>query len=176
MLRVRVCCSIQLWNKRRLDFRLLITFKNSLYNSPLITSENMLPQAEFTRLRNAHDNAQIKEGIVGTEELVLAEIVDRETGLVDVHQFSELTDLFVYLPNKEKGVNHQASAEIHQILSSNSKTKAEFERQDASPEKVRIGKTLELVYSRINDRFKGFSAAFRFFDVNMNNKITFGEL
>ena len=39
---------------------------------------------------------------MGTEELVLQEITDPYNGLVDLNLFSDLVDLFMYLPNKEK--------------------------------------------------------------------------
>ena len=39
---------------------------------------------------------------MGTEELVLNELVDSETGMIDLNAFSDLVDLFMFLPNKEK--------------------------------------------------------------------------
>ena len=32
-----------------------------------------------------------------------------------------------------------------------------------------------MIWSKIEDRFRNFSAAFRYFDLNYNNKITFNE-
>jgi len=37
--------------------------------------------------------------ICGTEELLIKEIADAYTGMVDLNQFSDLVDLFMYLPN-----------------------------------------------------------------------------
>ena len=39
---------------------------------------------------------------MGTEELLFNEIVDSESGMVDLNAFSDLVDLFMFLPNKEK--------------------------------------------------------------------------
>ena len=47
--------------------------------------------------------------IVGTEDLILKEITEPETGMVDLNLFSDLIDLFMFLPNKEK-VNDQYSS------------------------------------------------------------------
>ena len=38
-----------------------------------------------------------------------------------------------------------------------------------------LRRNLEVLWSRVSDRFKTLSAAFRFFDVNFNNEITFNE-
>jgi len=43
--------------------------------------------------------------ICGTEELLIKEIADVYTGMVDLSQFSDLVDLFMYLPNQEKVFN-----------------------------------------------------------------------
>ena len=67
-----------------------------------MTLENKIPVEEFVRIRASHDNAQIRQNLMGTEELVLAEIIDQDSGLVDLNAFSDLVDLFMFLPNKEK--------------------------------------------------------------------------
>lgn len=36
-------------------------------------------------------------------------------------------------------------------------------------------RNLELIWLRIEDRFSNFSAAFRFFDLNFNNRVSFNE-
>ena len=43
---------------------------------------------------------------MGTEDVVLQEVVDPSGHLVDLNAFSDLVDLFMFLPNKEK-VNDQ---------------------------------------------------------------------
>lgn len=97
---------LRTWNQRELDFRLVVNFKNQLYGSPILSQENMIPVSEFQRIRANHDNAQIRQGLMGTEDLVLQEIIDPSSNLVDLNIFSDLVDLFMYLPNKEK-VNDQ---------------------------------------------------------------------
>ena len=51
---------IKLWNQKELDFRLMYSFKNQLYGSPLLNHENKIPVQEFCRIRSMHDNAQIR--------------------------------------------------------------------------------------------------------------------
>lgn len=42
-------------------------------------------------------------------------------------------------------------------------------------EDLHLRKMLEFCWSRIQERFKNFSPAFRFFDLNYNNRISFNE-
>ena len=58
--------------------------------------------SEFVRIRAKNENMQIREYIAGTEEKVFQEIVDQDTSMCDLNQFSDLVDLFTYLPNREK--------------------------------------------------------------------------
>ena len=46
---------------------------------------------------------------MGTEELVLGEVVDADSGMIDLNAFSDLVDLFMFLPNKEKVFDQQIS-------------------------------------------------------------------
>ena len=84
----------------------MFSFKNMLYGSTEMTMDNKLPISEFIRIRQSHDNPQIKMMILGTEMDLIKEITDPETGMVDLNQFSDMVDLFMYLPNTEK-VNDQ---------------------------------------------------------------------
>ena len=45
-----------------------------------------------------------------------------------------------------------------------------------SKEEVHLRRTLEFMWIRIQERFKTFSPAFRYFDLNFNNRISFTEL
>ena len=40
---------------------------------------------------------------------------------------------------------------------------------------AKLYRLLEFVWVRIQERFKNFSPAFRFFDLNFNNRVTFNE-
>ena len=85
-----------------------------------------MPLSEFRRIRSSHDSSSIKNNIGGTEDKVLQEIlVDSDSGMVDLNLFSDLVDLYVYMPSKDRDLkNQQSSPNIHYILSSNMKSKA----------------------------------------------------
>ena len=79
----------------------------------------MLPVTEFVKIRQNHDNEQIKGKIMRTEDLLLSEIVDPSHGLVDLNSLSDIIDAFIFLPNTEKVNDQQVSPQLFTILSSN---------------------------------------------------------
>ena len=90
-----------MWTRVELDFRVLVALKNKLFDSPYLDKNNCIPVQEFRRIRSEHDNGLIKAMIGGTEDAILKQICVSDTDLVDLNKFSDLTDLFVYMPQKE---------------------------------------------------------------------------
>lgn len=97
---------IKQWNIADMDYRVMYNFKNALYGSPQLNEVNMIPVQEFLRIRSESEAPVIKNHICGTEEALIKEITDLKSGLVDLNQFSDLVDLFMFMPNTEK-VNDQ---------------------------------------------------------------------
>jgi len=154
----------------------MINFKNQLFESKDLSPENKIPVSEFRRIRSESESGHIRQNVVDTEELLLKEIAKGENQLVDLNAFSDIVDLFVYMPNMDEKKEHpQRSPAIHYILSSNSKNQATAEKSMESVEEVHLRRTLEFMWIRIQERFKTFSPAFRFFDRNFNNRISFTE-
>ena len=110
-----------------------------------------------------------------TEDLLLSEIVDPSHGLVDLNSLSDIIDAFIFLPNTEKVNDQQVSPQLFTILSSNQKSKATAEKSNESPEEIHLRRSLEFIWIRIQERFKNFSPAFRFFDKNCEGKVTFDQ-
>ena len=54
----------------------MLSFKNQLYGSANLTYDNRVPVSEFIKIRSEHDNAQIRQMILGTEDVLLHEIAD----------------------------------------------------------------------------------------------------
>ena len=86
---------------------------------------------------------------MGTEDLVLQEIIDQSCGLVDLNAFSDLVDLFMFLPNKEKVFDQQISPQLHSVLSSNMKQKASAERSNETASDVHLRRTMEFIWIRV---------------------------
>lgn len=112
---------------------------------------------------------------MGTEEQTLQELVSSDTGMLDMSMFSDMVDLFMYLPNKEKVNDHYSSPLIHSALSNNMKTQATAQKSNESPAEIHLRSTMEFIWIKIQERFSTISPAFRFFDKTMNGCITFDQ-
>ena len=84
----------------------MINFKNQLFDSRSLNHENKIPISEFRRIRAENESGHIKQNIMDTEDMILTEICRGDNNLVDLNLFSDLVDLFVYMPNPDEK-NHQ---------------------------------------------------------------------
>lgn len=139
--------------------------KIALFRSPLLTAANRVPVDEFTRIAQDSEFAAIRSQIGGCQDLILQEVCDRE-GLVDLNAFSDLVDLFVYFPSKQKTTQRQ-SDDIYAALKSNAATPI-----DTDPS-LRNG--LDLIGERLKQKFHSFAEAFRFFDKTLKNQVYFTD-
>ena len=104
---------------------------------------------EFIRIRSEHDNDQIKQKIMRTEDLLISEIMDHSSGLIDLNVLSDIVDAFVFLPNTEKVNDQQISPQLFTILSSNQKNKATAEKSSETPAEIHLRRSLEFIWIRI---------------------------
>lgn len=95
--------------------------------------------------------------------------------MFDLALFTDLVDLYVYLPPKDLNKDSNNSATMHYILSSNSKGAATAKKSNATEKDIELRRALEMIWIRIEERFKHMHAAFRFLDINYNNSISFAE-
>ena len=58
------------WAIKGVDFRSLISFKNQLFDSPALNSENCIPMDEYKRIRNKHEDAMIQAEVGGTDQMI----------------------------------------------------------------------------------------------------------
>ena len=65
---------ITLWAQRGLDFRVMINFRNQLFDCKDLSRENKIPVSEFRRIRGESDSGHVRAQLVDTEEMLLAEI------------------------------------------------------------------------------------------------------
>jgi len=106
--------------------------------------------------------------------MILEEI--SKDGEVDLNAFCNLVDLYTYMPQKLSKISKGSlSPDMFRIMSSNAKDKATAIKDTSGPDESRLNRNLELIWMRIDERFSNFSAAFRFFDMNFNNRVSFNE-
>jgi Ca2+-binding EF-hand superfamily protein len=60
-------------------------------------------------------------------------------------------------------------------LSSNMRSKASAEYVVETEQEIHLKRMLDFVWIRIQERFKNFSPAYRYFDLNFNNRVSFNE-
>jgi hypothetical protein len=86
-------------------------------------------------------------------------------------KFCDIVDLYFYLP-MQKVINKNNSEDVYFILSSNvyGGHTAHTKEQGGV-----LKKMLDLLWIKIDERFKGVAEAYRYFDVNFNNRVSFSE-
>ena len=125
-------------------------------------------------IRAASDLHQIKNNICDMEDTILAEVCSN--GEVDLNAFCDLVDLYTYLPKKKsKYAAGSLSPNIFRVLSSNIQDQASAADLHEPLDQSLIKRQLEVIAVRLNERFHKLNEAFRFFDVNFKNQITFNE-
>ena len=88
-----------------------------------------------------------------------------------MQNFVDIVDLFFYLPMTKPYIKND-SKDIYFILSSN--TQGGHEAQGAY-QGGKLKRMLDLLWLKISERFKSLADAYRFFDVNFNNRVSFSE-
>ena len=93
---------MSIWATKGVDFRSLISFKNQLFDSPALNSENCIPLDEYKRIRNRHEDAMIQAEVGGTDHMIFKTLgMDPDTNLIDLNYFADLVDVYIYYPVKE---------------------------------------------------------------------------
>ena len=107
-------------------------------------------------------------------KVVLTEVMESGGERVDLAKFSELTDLYFYLPKKLPPNARNESENMWYVFSSNvhkGPTTKELNEQQGGP----LKKILDLLWIKISEKFRSLAEAYRFFDVNFNNRVSFNE-
>lgn len=156
----------------QLDFRVLNKFKTEFFDIHDSTPQVTFSETQFRALL-AQSTIPGIERLNG--DLLDTFIKDTSTnGQVDLHSLFSIIDLFTYLPQKQ-AQNQQASPDMFRILTANQQHCATAAKDTSAIAEVRTKRNLELILIRIKERFPRFAAAFRFFDINFNNRVSFNE-
>jgi hypothetical protein len=101
--------------------------------------------------------------------MILGEIVSN--GIVNLMKLTDIVDLYFYLP-MQKEILKNDSHDIYYILSSNVQG---FSQAVVKDQGGKLAGMLDLLWIKIAERFKGVAEAYRYFDVNFNNRVSFSE-
>lgn len=150
-----------------IDFRMLTSFKNALFDSEELTDNHLLPVSEWTQIKSYEMPHSLKPPL---EKMILDEICSNDT--VNLMKFTDIVDLFFYLP-MQKEILKNDSHDIYYIMSSNVQG---FSKVGAMKDQGgKLAGMLDLLWIKIAERFKGVAEAYRYFDVNFNNRVSFSE-
>jgi len=108
-------------------------------------------------------------GLDAVEALILKEVQLGDK--VNLMKFCDIVDLFFYLP-MQKVVDKNDSKDVYFILSSNVYG---GHTNTAKDQGGALKKMLDLLWIKLDERFKGMAEAYRYFDVNFNNRVSFNE-
>lgn len=155
-------------HQRGIDFRMFSAFKNALFDSDDLTENQFVPLSVYYEIAD-YEMSHLLNGELN--ELILLECQDGDR--VDLNKINDLCDLFFYLPKKQKKNARNESSDMWYILSSNihsGPTTSEVAVQGGPLKKI-----LDLLWIKIHEKFRGLAEAYRFFDVNFNNRVSFNE-
>jgi hypothetical protein len=152
-------------HEHHVDFRNLTAFKNALFDSELLEENHLVPYSEWQNLKEYY----LGDSIDKVEKEILSEIQVGDR--VNLMKFCDIVDLFFYLP-MQRAIKKNNSTDIFFILSSNV-----YGGHTATPKEQGgiLKKMLDLLWIKIDERFKGMAEAYRYFDVNFNNRVSFNE-
>jgi len=155
-----------------IEFRHMTAFKNALFDSEILEDKHLLPVEEWERIRKyeTHDLLDpVNQALL--DELVVKSKGGPDDKMLNLQKFMDLLDLYTLLPMKKDMVIN-SSENIYQVLSSNTVSGHTWKPTDSGGS---LGKMLDLLWIKLDERFKNMADAFRYFDRNYNNRVSFGE-
>lgn len=124
------------WHKAELEYKVIQGFKNSLWNSPCLDQDrNTISMREFERIQSEGEPI-IRDGVAGAGALIVKDCTMNDSFSLTL--FSNLVDLFIYLPAKDLNRDSNRSSSMHQVLSGMTKDKATHATTLLSTEEARL--------------------------------------
>lgn len=158
---------LQALHQNSIEFKIMTGLKNSLFESELLIDNHLLPLEEWKRIvgyitKNMLDNV---------EPILREEIITKDGKNVNLQKLMDIIDLFTLLPLK-KITEPNASSDIYFVLTSGTRGRFSTEQVDSTGDLKRV---LDLLWIKLDERFRTMGEAFRYFDRNFNNSVSFGE-
>ena len=159
---------LQMKNKG-IDFRQFMAFKNALFDSEDVIDNIYLPVKSFINI----GEYEMQGALLGDlNQLILKEIQIGPN--VDLSKICDLVDLYFYIPPVSMKNNpSNESQSMWQVFSSN------MHKGPTSNESAVQGgtlkKLLDFLWIKVSEKFRGLAEAYRFFDVNFNNRVSYNE-
>lgn len=104
------------------------------------------------------------------ESQLLKEIKVKGEDKIDLGTLTEILDCFTYLPANLKS-NSNDSSNVYRVMTSGIRDAFSFDFQQPAP----VQHKLDLLWIKLAEKYSGVADAYRYFDVNYNNRVTFNE-
>ena len=115
----------------------------------------------------------MKIDLVGSiEDLILKEVTGKN-GLINLEKFMDILDLFQVVPLKRSKVKNQ-SKDIYMCLSGNTRDVYNTD-QGNDIGNGNLMKQLDLLWIKLEERFKNIGDAYRYFDKDYDNSVSYSE-
>lgn len=102
---------------------------------------------------------------------MLKEIKVEGEDLVDLGTLAEIVDQYTYLPQNVKKDSNDSS-NLFRVMTSGTRSSFSFENHQLTGP---VEKKLDLLWIKLAEKYSGVADAYRHFDVNYNNRVTFNE-
>ena len=159
----KIICKLH--NCPSLDFRVMTQLKNALFDSDNLVDNHLIPVEDWDEQVEYLCQDKMKK----IEPLILKEIMTGE-GLINLQTFTDLIDLFTYLPIQKKQYSND-SANLFMVMSSNTQQKHTHKPTQGGY----IKRMLDLLWIKIQEKYESLPEAYRYFDQNFNNRVGFNE-
>ena len=161
-------------HRRGVDFRMLRAFKNALFDADELADNQYVPVPVWDEIGEYEMNRRLSANGGELNDIILSECLDKARGMVDLSKFNDLVDLFFYKQKKLKKNARNESENMWYVMSSNvhaGPVGIDALKAQGGP----VKKVLDLLWIKVSEKFRGLAEAYRFFDVNFNNRVSFNE-
>lgn len=156
---------LRVLHENKVDFRKMTMLKNELFESEQLDDNHLVPISVWKE----------SLGIMGgdldcCEDMILDEIRQGEN--VNLMKFTDIVDLFYFLPMMKEHPNNDSS-NVFYIMSSNTASKPIVE--NIKTQGGILKRMLDMLYMKLSEKYRNLAEAYRYFDFNFNNRVSFAE-
>ena len=144
----------------------MTSLKNDLFDSEKLKDNYLLPLKEFNSIVDKTTNGRLNNIVPK-----LVNEIKAPDDHVNLQKLMDLLDLYTLLPMKKNVVKNQSKS-IYQCMSGNKNEGHTIENRESGN---RLQLMMDLLWIKLDERFSSMSQAFRYFDKNYNNRVSFGE-
>lgn len=158
---------LQALHDNEVDPSILSVLKNILFEHESVVDNYLFPLSEWEAVRVYETNTILDN----VNDLLVQEVKTPDGRYLDLQKFMDVIDLYSILPLKKQPKNN-LSKDMFLVMSQGTKVKADFASVIPGG---RSKKNLDLLWIKLEEKFSSLAKAYRYFDMNFDNNVSFGE-